>query len=94
MSNGVAFLSPRAGHVYIVWRRGCILVAIFGEGVVFLTGIDALQTLSVVHVGRRLSEFDLWRLHKIMSVRIVFGRICDDSKLELRGSTPEPSSPW
>ena len=39
-------------------------------------------------VTRRHLEFDgmaVWRLHKIMSVRDVFGRICDDSKLELRG---------
>ena len=27
----------------------------------------------------------VWRLHQIMSVRIVFGGTCDDSKLELRG---------
>ena len=32
----------------------------------------------------------VWRLHQIMSVRIVFGGTCDDSKLELRGGTPGP----
>ena len=36
----------------------------------------------------------VWRLHGIMSVRIVFGCICDDSKLELRGGTPGSSSSW
>ena len=36
----------------------------------------------------------VWRLHQIMSVRIVFGCICDDSKLELRGGTPGPPSSW
>ena len=33
-------------------------------------------------------------LHQIMSVRIVFGGTCDDSKLELRGGTPGPPSSW
>ena len=27
----------------------------------------------------------VWRLHQIISVRIVFGGTCNDSKLELRG---------
>ena len=34
----------------------------------------------------------VWRLRRIMSVRIVFGCICDDSKLELRGGTPGASN--
>ena len=33
-------------------------------------------------------------LHEFMCVRIVFGCICDDSKLELRGGTPGSPSSW
>ena len=33
-------------------------------------------------------------LHQIMSVRIVFWCLCDDSKLELRGGAPGPPSSW
>ena len=44
-------------------------------------------------VTRKHLELDgmaVWRLHQIIAVRNVFGRVCDDSKLELRGGTPDP----
>ena len=34
----------------------------------------------------------VWRLHQILSVRIVFKGTCDDSKLEVRGGAREPPS--
>ena len=34
----------------------------------------------------------VWRLHQILSVRIVFSGTCDDSKLEVRGGTRGPPS--
>ena len=32
----------------------------------------------------------VWRLQEVMSVRVVFGCICDDPKLVLRWGTPRP----
>ena len=36
----------------------------------------------------------VWRLHQIIAVRDVFGCVCDDSKLELRGGTADPPWSW
>ena len=36
----------------------------------------------------------VWRLHQIMSVRIVFGGTCDDFELGLRGSTRGQPPSW
>ena len=40
----------------------------------------------------QLDGMAVWRLHQIIAVRIVFGGLCDDSKLEVRGGTPDPPS--
>ena len=43
-------------------------------------------------ITRKHLELDgmaVWRLHQIILVRTVFVGLCDTSKLELRGGTPE-----
>ena len=57
-----------------------------------------LLLLSLVLLLLFLLLLMLWMLllllHQIMSVRIVFWCLCDDSKLELRGGAPGPPSSW
>ena len=42
----------------------------------------------------RHARMAVWRLHQIIAVRDVFGCVCDDSKLELRGGTADPPWSW